>query len=554
MGKSQATLAASWVCWICGAAALLGGGISLRFNDVSAEWGFTTATTYGNPVANTYILESTGNGAAIFDFDGDGRNDVLITNGTTLEAKAGAGPSLLLYRNEEAGRFREMGVAAGLNNPGWAQAACVADYDNDGRADLLVTYYGTNRLFRNTGGRFEEVTKAAGLPVSGTRWGAGCSWLDYDRDGFVDLFVSNYVGLDLRRAPKPGSSPNCLWRGMKVFCGPLGLPKAQNTLYRNRGDGTFEDVSLKTGTLKPGGRYGLGVVAADFNNDGWPDIYVACDQTPSLLYENKHNGTFVERGVEAGVAYNVDGSLQSGMGVAIADVDGNGFLDIVKTNFSGDLPSLYLNEDGRFFKDSARESGLGAHQLLGWGAAFVDADEDGLADLVLANGHVYPELDRSNLGERYRQLSLLYRNAGGGKFTDVTAAAGGPFGVARAARGLATGDLDGDGRPEIVIVNMNAPPTVLKNESARGNWLRVLLQGTKSNRSAIGARVTIKAGGRQQMAEISAGGSYYSQNEFALYFGLGSAAKIDTLDLRWPSGKTQTVANIPVNRTVSYRE
>lgn len=539
---------------MCGAAALLAGAISLRFSEVTEKWGFGTATTYGNPATNTYILESTGNGAAIFDFDGDGRNDVLITNGSTLAAKRGEGPGLLLYHNEGDGHFREIGSAAGLKNPGWAQAACVADYDNDGHPDLLVTYYGSNRLFRNTGGRFEDVTKAAGLPVTGTRWGSGCSWLDYDRDGSVDLFVSNYVDLDLQRAPRAGSSENCLWRGLKVFCGPLGLPKARNVLYRNRGDATFEDVSLKAGILKSGARYGLGAIAADFNNDGWQDIYVACDQTPSLLYENKRNGTFVERGVEAGVAYNVDGALQSGMGVAVADVDANGFLDIVKTNFSGDLPSLYLNEDGRFFKDTARDAGLGAHQLLGWGAAFVDVDEDGLPDLVIANGHVYPELDRSNLGERYRQLSLLYRNVGGGKFTDATALAGEPFATPRAARGLATGDLDGDGRPEIVIVNMNAPPTILRNESARGNWIRVVLHGTKSNRSAIGARLTINAGGRQQIAELAGGGSYYSQNEPALYFGLGATTQIDSVNVRWPSGKIQTFNNVPINRTVTYRE
>jgi hypothetical protein len=511
-------------------------------------------TTYGNPERNTYILESTGTGAAIFDFDADGRNDVLITNGTTLDALPEKGPGLMLYRNLGENRFEESAVKAGLTGSGWAQAACAADFDNDGDADLAITYYGHDRLFRNQEGRFREVTASAGLPASGTRWGSGCAWLDYDRDGFVDLFIANYVDLDLRRTPKPGAGDDCIWKGMPVFCGPLGLPKARNILYRNRGNGTFEDVSEKAGILKPGGRFGLGAAAADFNNDGWPDVYVACDQTPGLLYENNRNGTFTERGVEAGVAYNADGRLQSGMGVAVADFDGNGFLDIAKTNFSGDIPSLYLNEDGRFYREAARDSGLAAHQLLGWGIVPLDADEDGLPDLVIGNGHVYPEIDRSSLGERYRQLSLLYRNTGEGRFTDMTSAAGAPFRVERPARGVAAGDLDGDGRPELVLVNMNERPTVLRNEGPRRNWLRVLAEGTASNRSAIGARITVEAGGKRQTAEVAAGGSYYSQNEPAVYFGLGGSARVKKLTIRWPNGKVQVFAGVPANRTVRYRE
>lgn len=552
--KSQAVFAGVIVATFLGALTLLLGGPLANFSDKAFAWGFQQPTTYGNPAKNTYILESTGNGAAIFDFDGDGRNDVLITNGTTLEAKPGEGAGLLLYRNEGPGRFRETAAAAGLSVPGWAQAACAADFDNDGKTDVAVTYYGFNRLFRNVGGRFEDVTKTAGLPANGTRWGSGCGWIDYDRDGFVDLFVANYVNLDLRSTPKPGERADCIWKGMAVVCGPLGLPKAMNVLYRNRGDGTFEDVSAKAGILKAGGRYGLGVAIADFNNDGWPDIYVACDQTPSELYENKRDGTFVERGMEAGVAYNSDGRLQSGMGVAIADINGDGFLDIAKTNFSGDLPSLFINEDGRFYREAAREAGLGAHQLLGWGVAFLDADEDGFPDLIMANGHVYPEIDQSKLGERYRQLTLLYRNLGDGKFGDITSMAGAPFQVARPARGLAVGDLDGDGRPEVVIVNMNEPPTVLKNESVRGNWVRVALEGSKSNRSAIGARVTVEAGGRRQMADVGSGGSYYSQNELALYFGLGKAVRVERITVRWPSGNAQVFRDVPANRTVLYRE
>jgi enediyne biosynthesis protein E4 len=545
------------------AANLLKSSVSFRFAEVAADWGFTTATTYGDPARNTFILESTGNGAAIFDFDSDGDNDVLITNGTTLNAqkitkKKNESPGLLLYRNEGTGQFREVGAASGLTGTGWAQAACVADIDNDGDSDILVTYYGFNRLFLNLGARlekrFEDRTKLARLPVNGTRWGSGCAWLDYDRDGFLDLFIANYVDLDLAKTPKPGEGSDCIWKGMPVFCGPLGLKKSNNVLYRNRGDRTFEDASAKSGILKPAAGYGLGVAAADFNNDGWPDIYVACDQTPSRLYQNKGDGTFVERGVEAGVAYNVDGRLQSGMGVAVADVDGNGFLDIAKTNFSGDLPSMYFNEDGQFFRDAARESGLGAHQLLGWGVAFSDLDDDGLPDLLMANGHVYPEIDRSKLGERYRQPTLVYRNLGGGKFSDITALIGAPLAAVRPARGLAMGDLDGDGGPEIVIVNMNAPPAVLKNHSGRGNWVRFVLEGTKSNRSAIGGRVAIESAGRRQIAEVTAGGSYYSQHEPALYFGLGESARVESIQVRWPAGGTKVLRDVPANRTVVIRE
>ena len=276
----------------------------------------------------------------------------------------------LLYRNDGKGHFTEVGQQAGFTRTGWAQAVCVGDFDNDGRTDLLVTYYGPNSLYRNLGnGKFADVAAKAGLPVAGTRWGAGCALVDYDRDGYLDIFVSNYVDLDLAKTPKPGSSGNCEWKGMQVMCGPRGLPKALNALYHNNRDGTFTDVSEKAGILAPGGRYGLGVVAADFDNDGWPDIYVACDQTPSLLYRNKHDGTFEERGGAAGVAFNMDGRLQAGMGVAVADYDGNGFLDIAKTNFSGDRPSLYRNEDGGFFEDVSERAGLGRNLLLGWGIA-----------------------------------------------------------------------------------------------------------------------------------------------------------------------------------------
>jgi hypothetical protein len=444
---------------------------------------------------------------------------------------------------------------AGFTVEGWAQGVCVGDYNNDGKPDLLVTYYGHNRLYKNLGnGTFADATAEAHLPVTGIRYGAGCSFVDYDRDGWLDLFVANYVDLDLTKTPKPGEDPSCVWKGITVWCGPHGLPPAHNVLYHNNGDGTFTDVSERAGILKPGGRFGLGVAAADFDNDGWPDIYVACDQTPALLYRNRHDGTFEERGVEAGVAYNFDGQLQSGMGVAVGDYDGDGRLDIAKTNFSGDIPSLFHNDDGRFFTDVSQQAGLGMNHLLGWGVAFVDLDDDGWKDLVIANGHVYPEVDRAAVGDRYLQKTLVYHNLGNGKFADITAQAGPALAAPRPARGLAVGDVDGDGRPEIVIVNMNATPSLLKNEGRRQNFLSVALAGTKSNRSAIGARVTVEAAGRRQMDEVMSGGSFYSQNDMTLYFGLGQASSVERLEVRWPSGAMQEWKNVPVDQKLLLTE
>jgi hypothetical protein len=544
-----------------GASALLlvGAAIAIDFpvffEDVGGSSGLTVPNTSGGRSRKDYILETTGNGVAIFDYDGDGADDIFIANGTTLDRHPGPRRLPQLYHNDGQGRFTEVGEKAGFTAEGWGQGVCVGDYDNDGRPDLLVTYYGTNRLYRNLGnGAFRDVTAQAKLPVEGVRYGSGCSFFDYDRDGHLDLFIANYVDLDLSQTPRPGSGSFCVWKEIPVMCGPRGLPLAQNLLYHNNGDGTFTDVSLKAGILKPGGRYALGVATADFDNDGWPDIYVACDMTPSLLYENKHDGTFEERGAEAGVSYNADGALQAGMGVAVADFDGDGRLDIAKTNFSGDLTSLYKNEDGRFFTDVSREAGLATRQFLGWGIAFVDVDDDGWPDLVIANGHVYPEVEGKPVGDKYLEPTLLLRNLGNGRFAEATASAGPAFATPRPARGLACGDLDGDGRPEIVIVNMNTTPSLLKNRKAGGNFLNVAVKGTKSNRSGIGARVQITAGRREIISEVMSGGSFYSQNSLIAHFGLGKAGTVDRLRIRWPSGTLQSWEKVAVNQKVIATE
>jgi enediyne biosynthesis protein E4 len=536
--------------------ALAFSGFFADFRDEAENRGLNLPNTYGGRDRKQYILETTGNGAAIFDYDGDGFNDILITNGTTLAKNVSEGRSTVqLYRNDGSGHFSDVSAKAGFNVEGWAQGVCVGDYDNDGNTDVLITYYGHNRLYRNQGdGTFRDVTGQSGLPASGTRFGSGCSFVDYDRDGLLDFVVANYADIDLNTVPKPGSGTYCEWKGLPVMCGPRGLPEARNYLYHNRGNGTFEDVSEKAGLLKAGKRYGLGVVAADFDNDGWPDIYIACDMTPSLFFRNKHDGTFEERAVAAGVAYNFDGQLQAGMGVAVADYDSDGRLDIAKTNFSGDLPSLFHNDDGKFFTDVSQQAGLASNHLLGWGISFADFDEDGRPDLIIANGHVYPEVDKSAIGESYRQRTLVYRNMGGGKFADMTDQAGPAFKELRPARGLAVGDVTGDGRPAVVIVNMNQTPGLLVNHGARGHYLYLRLRGTKSNRSAIGARVMLDSNGQKQTGEVMSGGSFYSQNDLNLHFGLGAAQRVDKIEVRWPSGATQSWQNIPASQRLAIVE
>ncbi|PYV07773.1 MAG: RNA-binding protein, partial [Acidobacteria bacterium] len=442
---------------------------------------------------------------------------------------------------------------------GWGQGVCAGDYDNDGFDDLFVTYYGQpNALYHNNGdGTFTDVTANSGLGRSGRNWSTGCAFLDYDRDGKLDLFVAGYVDFDPASAPLPGSNSNCLWKGVAVFCGPRGLPTAKPHLYHNQGDGTFADVSFRAGILKAGDCYGLGVLTADFENIGWPDIYVACDSTPSLYFHNNTNGTFTERGVEAGVAYNEDGLEQAGMGVSAADYDGDGLLDIFKTNFDDDVPDLYRNEGDGTFTFRTFDSKLGSNlKFLSWGGGFFDYDNDGWPDIFIATGHVYPELETHGHPESpYRQRNLLYHNTGDGTFEDVTSIAGPGLELRRSGRGVAFADIDNDGDLDIVVNNQNDPPTLLRNDGGNQNhWVSVRTVGTKSNRDGIGARIVLEAGGRRQISEVRSGGSYLSHSNLRVHFGLGRATEIDWLEVRWPSGMVDKLVSLPADRFLVVQE
>jgi hypothetical protein len=530
--------------------------LSVSFRDIASKAGLIHPTVYGGRTDNKYILETTGCGAAFFDYDNDGWLDIFLVNGQTLEGGESPRPSNRLLHNNRDGTFRDITVKAGLSRYGWGQGVCIGDFDNDGFDDLFVTYFGQPVLYRNNGdGTFTDLTEKAGLLSAQPRWGAGCAFLDYDGDGWLDLFVSNYVDFDFNTAPLPGSGA-CVFQGLPVNCGPRGLPKARNYLYRNNGDGTFTDVTEKSGIAKASASYGLGVLTGDFDNDGQVDIYVANDSDPSYLFWNNGDGTFSEAGMEAGVATNMDGRTQSGMGVAAADYNGDGFLDIFKTNFSDDLPNLYLNRAKRFFEEETKAAGLGVNsQLLGWGCGFLDIDNDGWPDILYVNGHVYPEIDRLRKAIGYRQPKVLYHNLDGNRFRDVTAAAGPGLSSLAAARGCAFGDFDNDGDVDVLINPINETPQLLRCDSAAGNhWLKVKLIGTKSNRSAIGARVRCVTGQHEQIDEVRSGGSYYSQNDLRLHFGLGSSKTVDLLEIRWPSGHVDTLRKLPVDRILKITE
>jgi hypothetical protein len=532
----------------------------VRFTDIAHQAGIDLPLINGGESTKKYIFESTGSGVALVDYDRDGYPDILLVNGSRLEGFAGgAAPTNHLFHNNRDGTFRDVTSGAGVASSGWGQGVCVGDFDNDGFDDLFVTYYGRpNILYRNKGdGTFGDVTLQAGLSGPARNWSTGCAFVDYDRDGRLDLFVASYVDLDTSSAPLPGSGPNCLSKGVPVFCGPRGLAAMHPHLYRNLGNGKFADVSAAAGVSKADHCYGLGVLTGDFWNRGWPDIYVACDSTPSLFFHNNGDGTFAERGVQAGVAYNEDGLVQAGMGVSASDYDGDGRLDIFKTNFDDDVPDLYHNEGAGTFTFRTFDARLGSNlRYLSWGGGFFDYDNDGWPDLFIANGHVYPELESHHHPESpYRERCLLYHNSGNGRFEDVTSIAGPGLEVRRSGRGVAFGDLNNRGSLDILINNQNDPPTLLRNLGESPNhWISIHTVGTKSNRDGIGARVEVQAGARRQIEEVMSGGSYLSQSDLRLHFGLGSATRIDRIRVRWPSGVLDHAGDVAADQFLVFEE
>ena len=534
-----------------------GQGIGVQFVNVAREAGLRTKTIYGSEARNKYLIETTGCGCAFYDYDQDGWLDIFLVNGTRFESKwsASEAPVSRLYKNNRDGTFTDVTKEAGIARTGWGAGCCVGDFDNDGWDDLFVSYWGDCSLWKNLGnGKFVDVAEKAGVTTrtkSGLRrHNTGCAFVDYDRDGHLDLFVANYIDFDPRTAPLPESGP-CKYKGILVACGPPGLTGGKNILFRNNGNGTFTDVSEKAGILKTPGTYGLGVVVSDFDNDGWPDIYVANDSTSSALYRNNRDGTFTDIAIEAGAAYSVDGKPQAGMGVAVSDYNGDGRFDLVKTNFAGDTTSLYRGLPDGMFEDQTLESGLGrVTRFLGWGAAFLDFDNDGAPDILLCNGHVYPEVGESSTESGYRQRKVAYRNLGNGKFADVSEQLGAGIVEKAPGRGMATGDFDNDGDLDVLVNCVNDVPQLLRcDASPKNNWLKVRLRGTKSNRSAIGARVYCTAGGKRQMDEVRSGGSYLSQNDLRLHFGLG-AAEIADLEIAWPGGTVERIRGVKVNQTL----
>jgi len=529
----------------------------VRFANVGRKAGLDAVTVFGGKETNKYLPETTGCGVAFLDYNNDGFLDIFQVNGSVLEGfPKGQEPTNHLYRNRGDGTLEDVTQQARLVQDGWGQGACVGDYDNDGYVDLFVSYWGQNQLYRNRGdGTFENVTRKANLLSSRERWGTGCAFLDFDRDGYLDLFVANYIDFDIELAPD-SKSGLCHYKGITVACGPAGLQGGKNILYRNRGDGTFEDVSEKSRIVAASGTYGLGVSTLDFDNDGWIDIYVANDSNPSALYRNNRDGTFADIGVRAGCSYSQDGKTQAGMGVAVGDYDRNGFMDIFKTNFAGDTSTLYSNMGTGLCEDMTFSVGIGVNtRWLGWGAGFLDLDNDSWLDLFLANGHVYPEVSQLQTEAGYKQRKVVYRNLKGRRFEDISEQLGPPITTPKASRGCAFGDFDNDGSTDIVTNNVHDAIDLFRLESPRQNhWITIRLVGTQSNRSAIGARVRCVVRGSMLIEEVRGGGSYLSQNDLRVHFGLGEASSVDRLEVRWPNGLEEEWTGLDVDQIVTLKE
>ena len=532
----------------------------VQFIDVAQHAGLTAPNVWGGVDHKRSIIEAKGSGLAFFDFDHDGWLDVYLTNGNRLDAhwEPGKAPMSHLYKNNRNGTFTDVTEKSGLGVTGWQTGVCVGDYNNDGWDDLFCCFWGRNRLFHNNGdGTFTDVTRKAGLYQEQVRWGAGCTFLDYDRDGLLDLFICNYLKLDPDKIPAASDTHFCQWKGVPIMCGPRGLPGDTNLLFHNNGDGTFTDVSAKSGILKPGPRYSITAVSYDFDNDGWPDIYVAVDSQPSILFQNNHDGTFTDVAVGAGCAYSDGGHEQAGMGVAVADYDCDGSFDIFKTNFADDTSNLYHNNGDGTFSDVAFPAGFGVNQqYVAWGCGFIDYDNDGWQDLLQINGHVYPEIDSYHFGQSFKNPRLVYRNLGNGRFKDVSAEMGPGINEQFSSRGAAFGDYDNDGGMDALILNMNDPPSLLQNVAgSRGNWIKIKLIGTHCNRTAIGTRVRVTTGKHTQMDEVHSGMSVMSQSDLRLHFGLGSAAVVDVIEVKWPTTqKIERFTQVKANQILTLRE
>lgn len=512
--------------------------------DVAAQSGLRARFVNGGEAAKQYIIEANGTGVAFFDFDNDGWDDVFLVNGSRLGGGNAGGN--YLFRNDH-GKFVDVTKQAGMQRTGWGNGVCVGDVDNNGYDDLFVTYWGANVLYLNTGkGSFRAVVwKDRG------EWSTGCSFLDYDRDGRLDLVITRYLEFDPAKTPQPGAAANCMWKGSPVFCGPRGLPPGGLTLYRGNGDGTFVDVTEPSGAGAAGRFYGFTVLATDFNHDGWTDIYVAGDSSPSVMLRNNKNGTFSELGTETGVAFNEHGYEQGGMGLAAGDFDNDGRLDLIKTNFTGDYPNLFHNLGAGIFEDVAMKAGLAVNpQYVAWGVGLVDFDNDGWLDVFQVNGHVFPELEKKPGGEPFKNPRILYRNLGGGRFEDVSAMAGPGVSERASGRGAAFADFDNDGDMDVLIMNMHGAPSLLRNDMTSGNgWLQVRLSGI-----AMGAVVTLEAGGRKQAQTVVSQTSFLSHNGRRLHFGLGKAKTVDGLTVAWPSGRVERFSVTGINRILRLDE
>jgi hypothetical protein len=537
---------------------------SVTFTDIAEQAGLSHPSIYGGVATKRFILETNGCGTGLIDFDRDGWLDALVLSGTRLEASSrremswGAAdrPLSRLYRNKHDGTFEDVTIRVGLDRVGWASSVCAGDYDNDGWIDLFVTYYGHNVLYRNVGGtRFADVTREAGLETTVARWGSGCSLLDYDRDGDLDLFVANYLRFDLTAAAEPGQGANCVWKGLPVNCGPKGLPTDTNLFYRNNGNGTFNDVSAASRIASVTGRYPMSALATDLDDDGWTDIYVASDSTAAIHYRNNRDGTFTDVALQSGTAFSEQGNPQAGMGAALGDVNGDGRLDVLKTHFADDIPALYQAIGRGLFEDVAVPAGLNVqNRHVEWGAGLPDLDNDGRADVLYVTGHVYPEVERVLPQYPHRGPRVVFRNLGRGRFADVTQESGGSQ-RPRSSRGAAFGDVDNDGDVDVLVMNMNEPPSLLRNDYRGPNqWLTLHLIGSSSPRSAIGATVIVTAAGQRQARAVVSQSSYYSVDDLRLHFGLGVASRADRIEIRWPSGAKQELTDVRAGQVLTISE